>query len=116
MEVVWFSLGFFLATLLWYWVWRGSREGMRRSLKGKISEQMFPLFSDYRASDMRFLGSPVDYIVFRGYSEGKIDEVVFLEVKSGGTLSTVERSLRDAVERGKVRFEVVEFDMRGKGV
>ena len=81
----------------------------RSTLSGRFLEQLAPHFPDfpYDPTDLRFLGTPVDYIVFDGLAEGEVTEVVFLEVKSGGsTLSAAQRRLRDAVEAGAVRWEV----------
>ena len=48
-------------------------------------------------------GSIVHQIV--RYSRGEVDEVVFIEVKTGDSRqSAVERSLRKAIERGSVRY------------
>ena len=43
----------------------------RSSLKGQIAEQMAPLLPGfrYRPADARFLGDPIDYVVFNGYSD-----------------------------------------------
>lgn len=89
----------------------------RSVLKGKISEQMFPLmpFFKYNMSDARFIGSPVDYIIFRGYSSldqgGEIKEVVFIEVKTGKSeLNRSEIAVKEAIDSKRVRFEVVYLD------
>ena len=56
-------------------------------------------------SECRFIGKPVDFIVFRGASSGAVEEVVLVEVKTAGaSLSGVERSLREAVESGRVTW------------
>ncbi len=81
----------------------------RSTLSGQFLEKLAPHFPDfpYEPTDLRFLGTPVDYVVFAGLSEGEVDEVVFLEVKSGGSgLSSKERRVRDAVEAGAVRWDV----------
>ncbi len=81
----------------------------RSTLSGKFLEQLAPHFPDfpYDPTDLRFLGTPVDYVVFDGLAGGEISEVVFLEVKSGtSNLSTAQRRVRDAVEAGAVRWEV----------
>lgn len=81
----------------------------RSTLSGGFLERLAPHFPDfpYEPTDLRFLGTPVDYVVFSGLSEGEVDEVVFLEVKSGGSgLTTRERRVRDAVEAGAVRWDV----------
>ena len=88
------------------------RESVARSrstLHGKLAEQMAPLLPGfpYRPADARFLGDPVDYVIFRGRSDGEVTEVVLLEVKQGASaLSGVQRAIARAVEAGKVRFEV----------
>ena len=57
----------------------------RAVLKGKISEQMAPFFEafTFEAADARFIGSPIDYIVFPGYSERDPTEVVLIDIKTG---------------------------------
>ncbi len=86
-------------------------------LKGQISEQMAPLFPEFRyaSADARFLGKPVDFIVFDGYSAAKdgaeLKQVVFVEVKTGGSdLSTGERRVRDCIQEGRVSWELVTLN------
>lgn len=79
----------------------------RAVLGGQFSEQLAPFLPGFPfdPSEVRFVGKPVDFVAFVGASSGRIEEVVLVEVKSGGAaLSPVERSLRDAVQAGKVRF------------
>ncbi len=88
---------------------RDSVDRSRASLSGQFLEKLAPHFPDfpYEPTDLRFLGTPVDYVVFDGLSEGEVDEIVFLEVKSGASgLTTKERRVRDAVEEGAVRWDV----------
>ncbi len=88
----------------------------RSSLSGRFLEQLAPNFPDfpYEPTDLRFLGTPVDYVVFNGLSEGEVDEIVFLEVKSGdSSLTTKERRVRDAVEAGAVRWDVYHVPDEG---
>jgi predicted Holliday junction resolvase-like endonuclease len=61
--------------------------------------------------DCRFVGKPVDFIVFKGMQEKDIREVIFLEVKSGAAkkLNDQEKKLRDAIQAGRVRW--AEFDL-----
>ena len=80
----------------------------RTVLKGQAAEQLAPLTGDfpYLASDARFLGSPIDYVVFDGLSDEEELEVVFVEVKTGASkLSKREAKLRDAIKAGRVRWE-----------
>lgn len=90
---------------------------LRRSqsvIAGKATEHLAPLLPgfEFDPRDARFLGSPIDFIVFDGLSEGEIQEIVFIEVKTGpwAALSTRERLVRDAVEAGRVRFLEVRVD------
>ena len=86
------------------------RDAIRRSLSvvtGKVSEQLVPYWPQFpfEPRDARFLGAPVDFIVFDGLSEGAVRRVVFLEVKTGDArLSPRERGIREAVDRGAVEW------------
>ena len=79
--------------------------------RGKVTEHLIPYFPDfeYNPKDARFLGTPVDFIVFDGLSEGKMNRVVFVEVKTGktGALSPREKLVRDCIGRGKVSYEII---------
>ena len=83
----------------------------RAVLGGLVSEQMAPMLPGFPfdPGDCRFVGKPVDFIVFRGMNEKEIDEVIFLEVKSGKnpSLNNQEKRLREVVRSGKIRW--VEF-------
>lgn len=75
---------------------------------GKITEHFIPYLPDftYNPKDARFLGSPVDFVVFDGLNEGEeVKNIVFVEVKTGvSALNTRERRIRDAVQSGKVQW------------
>lgn len=74
---------------------------------GKVHEQLIPYLPGfpYNPKDVRFLGSPVDLVVFDGLAEGRVRRIVFLEVKSGRSgLSSRERCVRDAVQAGEVEW------------
>ncbi len=79
----------------------------RAVLNGQFSEQLAAYLPDFPAdpTEVRFVGKPVDFIAFCGASSGEIDEIRFIEVKTGNAkLSKVERSLRDAVEKKRIRY------------
>jgi predicted Holliday junction resolvase-like endonuclease len=79
----------------------------RAVLGGQFSEQLSPYLPGFPGdpTEVRFVGKPVDFISFAGASRGSVDEVVFIEVKSGDSRqSAVERSLRNAIEQGRVRY------------
>lgn len=82
-------------------------ERSRSVLSGQISEQIAPWLPDFpvNPSDARFVGKPVDFVAFCGAEEGSVREIVFIEVKTGrSSLSSVERSVRDAIVQGRVRW------------
>jgi predicted Holliday junction resolvase-like endonuclease len=102
--------------------WEGQRleEVVKKRLKmsravlgGLVCEQMAPLLPGFPfdPGDCRFVGKPVDFIVFRGMNEKDISEVVFLEVKSGSAknLNEQEKKLRDVIQSRKVSW--AEFDI-----
>lgn len=80
-------------------------------IRGKVTEHLIPYFPDfeYNPKDARFLGTPVDFIIFDGLSEGEMNKVVFVEVKSGknGNLSQREKIVRECINRGKVSYEII---------
>ncbi len=85
-----------------------TRDRSRTVLAGRFSEQLAPYLPDfpYSPTEVRFVGSPVDFIVFPGIDEKEPTEIVFVEVKSGrSTLTHVQRKLRDIVQAGKIGWE-----------
>jgi len=82
-------------------------------IRGKVTEHLTPYFPGfpYNPRDARFLGTPVDLMVFEGLSSGSLERITFLEVKTGktGALSLREKQVRECVERGMVRYEVLHI-------
>jgi predicted Holliday junction resolvase-like endonuclease len=85
----------------------------RAVIGGLVSEQMAPLLPGFPfdPGDCRFVGRPVDFIVFKGMNEKDISEVVFLEVKSGAgrNLNEQEKRLREVIRAGRVRWEELDL-------
>jgi predicted Holliday junction resolvase-like endonuclease len=80
----------------------------RSVIVGKVTEHLIPHMPvfPYNPKDARFLGSPVDLIVFDGCDEGDVRRVIFLEVKTNaGALTTRERQIRDAIKAGRVEWQ-----------
>ena len=94
---------------------KGIREdAIKRSeavIQGKVTEHLIPFFPDfkYNPKDARFMGTPVDLVVFDGLSEGEMRNVVFVEVKTGKTanLSSRERMVRNCVGNKDVVYEII---------
>ncbi|MBS3113827.1 hypothetical protein J4448_01875 [Candidatus Woesearchaeota archaeon] len=79
----------------------------RAVLSGQFSEQIAPYLPDFpfNPTEARFMGKPIDFVVFKGMDEKKIEEIVFVEVKSGQSqLSKIEKSLKSAVENKNVSW------------
>lgn len=77
---------------------------------GQLTEHLVGLLDgfDYDTKQMRFIGSPIDYVVF-----GE-DMITFLEIKSGGSqLSAKQRHLRELVKSGKVEWKTVRLTEKG---
>jgi predicted Holliday junction resolvase-like endonuclease len=85
----------------------------RAVLGGLVSEQMAPLLPGFPfdPGDCRFIGKPVDFLVFKGMNQKDIREVIFLEVKSGSAkaLNDQEKRLKEAIEAGRVKW--AQFDI-----
>jgi len=106
-----------LTFLLWktWYTRRVRKEAIQRSLAvtaGKVYEQLVPYLPNFpfNPKDVRFLGSPVDFVVFDGLSAGDVTRIVFVEVKTGeAALSSRERRIRDAVQASRVEW----YELRG---
>lgn len=79
----------------------------RAVLSGQLAEQVAPFLPAFpcRAEDCRFVGKPIDFVAFTGLSEDKVEEILFIEVKSGSSaLSSREKEVKDAIEQKRVRY------------
>lgn len=87
------------------------RDAVQRSQAvtlGKVYEHLIPFLPDFRwnPKDARFVGTPVDFLVFDGLSEGELRAIVFVEVKTGSsTMTQRERQVRDAVMKRRVEWQ-----------
>ncbi|XWK90360.1 MAG: Holliday junction resolvase-like protein [Phormidium sp.] len=91
----------------------------RSIIKGRVSEQLLPLLPGlkYHPGDMRFIGSPIDYIIIDGYDEakenlGEIRSIILADVKTGNRakLSSIQSKIKAAVDAGRVRWETIWID------
>ncbi len=83
----------------------------RASLMGSLFETIRSFLPEFRhqPGDLRGIWDPIDFISFNGLALNRdVDSITFVEVKTGrSTISSVERSIRNAIERGRVNFETV---------
>jgi predicted Holliday junction resolvase-like endonuclease len=90
----------------------------RAVLGGKFTEQMVPFYPDFRydPTEVRFIGSPVDLIVFPGLAKGDPEEIVILEVKTGKSaqLTPQQKKIRQLIEDGMVRWDEIHQTLNGE--
>ena len=94
---------------------RAIREAIAQSravLGGKFVEQLAPYLPEFKydPTEARFIGSPIDLIVFPGLASGDPEEIVIMEIKTGktGQLTPQERKIRQLIEDGMVRWELIQ--------
>lgn len=84
-----------------------------RTLSGKTLEKLIPFLEEfpYDPHDIRWLGDPIDLVVFDGYSKKDLKQIVLLEVKSGESkLSRMQKKIKEILSRKKVKWE--EFKIK----
>jgi predicted Holliday junction resolvase-like endonuclease len=84
----------------------------RAVLGGKFTEQLAPYLPEFKydPTEARFIGSPIDLVVFPGLSSGDPQEIVIMEIKSGKNcqLTPQQQKIRRLIEDGMVRWELIE--------
>lgn len=101
-------------------IWKHNEEKLIRKdaifksksvIVGKITEQLIPYFPvfKYNPKETKFIGSPIDLIVFNGLDDGNLREIIFIEIKAGETpsMTTRERQVRDCIKNNRVRWEII---------
>ena len=81
-------------------------------MKGQIGERFAPFIPGFgfEPADARFLGSPVDYVVFDGLADGYVSGVAFVEVKVGRLpLTPLQKQVSEAIKEGRVEWRVVQL-------
>ncbi|MBK3332633.1 hypothetical protein GWK41_06095 [Persephonella atlantica] len=79
---------------------------------GKVGEHLAPLliFDQHgiNPKDLRFLGTPVDFIAFKGLEEEDFNnlEIILIEVKTGkkARLTQREKAIQKAIENQRIRW------------
>lgn len=87
----------------------------RAGIKGKVSETFAPFLEGFpfKPSECKFLGDPIDYIVFEGLDERDIKGIHFVEVKQGASqLSKHQKQIKqllDSLDSEDVTFTEFRF-------
>lgn len=71
----------------------------------------------YNLSDARFIGSPIDYIIFDGYSnikDGAKEEdinLIFADVKTGkkAKLNKVQKKIKKAIDNKRIEWKTINI-------
>lgn len=97
-----------------------NKERLAKSLKrskevllGQGAEQIAPYLKNfpYAPQDTRFLGAPIDLIVFNGSVKDNIDKIIFVEIKTGNSqLSKKQKQIRKIIEDGNVEWLEYRID------
>ena len=85
----------------------------RAAVKGSVAETFAPYLGDFpfKPSECKFLGDPIDYVVFEGLDKREVTSITFVDVKTdSAVLSKHQRQIRDVVKKGKVSF--VEYRVK----
>ncbi|MDD5700169.1 MAG: Holliday junction resolvase-like protein [Candidatus Nanoarchaeia archaeon] len=113
--ILFLAIGYIIGKKITEHIWKDKlpeirEEAIQRSravLAGQFSEQLAPYLPDFpfKPTEARFIGKPIDFLVFKGMDEKNIDEVVFVEVKSGkANLNSQERNLKDVIKDKRVHW------------
>ncbi|MFW6365163.1 MAG: Holliday junction resolvase-like protein [Spirochaetota bacterium] len=115
LSLVFFKLGAALGSLRKDREWLSQMKRIRRDIadssrsviRGQVSEQLSPYLPGFPfdPASCKFIGSPVDFIVFHKLQDPNERAVVLVEVKTGGArLNENELLVLDAVKSGRVYF------------
>jgi predicted Holliday junction resolvase-like endonuclease len=89
-----------------------ARRKSRSTIIGQVTEQLIPFLPEflakYNPKDTRFLGSPIDLVIFDGLDEGNLKRVVFVEIKTGDSkLTEREIQVKNAIVEKRVDWEIL---------
>lgn len=92
------------------------RDAIERSskiLSGKALERLVPLLKNFNHSphDVRWLGDPIDLVVFDGASNDNPQKITFVEIKSGTSeLTEKQKKIKQIIKEGKVFWEEIRVE------
>jgi len=99
---------------------KDSLDRSRSVLRGQATEHLAPIMMEgMNLKDFRFMGNPIDYVVFDGCSaisdkkSDTIESIVFVDIKTGSSnLTKVQRRIRDCIKNGNIKFMVYNPDKK----
>jgi len=84
----------------------------RAVIAGKVQEQLLLTNTafEYNSKDARFIGMPIDYIVFDGLDDENLKEIVFLEVKTGKSrVNKREKMVRECIKEKRFGYKEIRL-------
>ena len=84
----------------------------KATILGHVKEQLAPISPGfpYHTKDMVFIGKGFDYLVLDWLSEGKLQQIVFLEIKSWwSTQNRNEKQIENAIDAKVVKYEIIRL-------
>lgn len=114
--IIWIIIWYLIAKI-YYWIQisKHRKDAVDRSksvISGQVYEKIAPLLPEfpYNFKDLVFIWKWIDYIVFDWLAEWKVDQIVFLEIKSWkSNLNANERTIKSAIDNKKVYYEIMKF-------
>lgn len=85
----------------------------RAVLGGQFAENLAPYLPNFpfNPSECKFVGKPIDFIVFKGLDNKQTEEIIFVEVKSGKSkLSGTEKHIKEVIQNKKVKWMEYRVD------
>lgn len=80
----------------------------------EVNEKIAPLLPwfPYDFKDLVFIGKGIDYLVFDGLSEWKLNKIIFLELKSGvSQLNGNEKQIKGCIAKNRIQYEVFRVSL-----
>lgn len=114
--LVWIIVGFLIAKIAFLQkVSSHRKDAVQKSqsvILGHVNEKIAPLLPQfpYNYKDLVFLGKGVDYLVFDGLYEGRLKQIVFVEIKSGKSqLNGNEKMIKNIIDHKLVSYHTIRL-------
>ena len=88
-------------------------ERSSKILSGKALEKLIPFLKNFNHSphDVRWIGDPIDLVVFDGSSDDNPQKITFVEIKSGKSeLTEKQKKIKRIIKEGKVFWEEIKIE------
>jgi len=98
---------------------KDAQDRSRPVIKGLVAEQIVPFLKDfkYNPAEARFIGAPIDYVIFDGYSDNLEEiNVVLADIKTGKRpdLTSPQRKIRTAINEKRIKWETIHIKIEEK--